>query len=98
VTLVLEELARIVVQFYGLQPISEWQEAFGTIPFFLETDQSLGLLSVRGLALFEIALGTLTVATIWAFLTKTRYGHVQSVDQALATTGARERGRLQWSS
>jgi branched-chain amino acid transport system permease protein len=74
VTLVLEELVRIVVQFYGLQPIAEWQQALGTIPVFLETSQSLGGLSVRGLVFFEILLGALTVAGIWGFLTRTRYG------------------------
>jgi len=74
VTLILEELARIVVQFYGLQPIAEWQAALGTIPAFLETAHSLGPVSVRGLALFEILLGALTVTAIWGFLTRTRYG------------------------
>lgn len=74
VTLVLEELVRIVVGFYGLQPLAEWQGALGTIPGFLETSQSFGPVSVRGLALFEILLGVLTVAAIWGFLTRTRYG------------------------
>jgi branched-chain amino acid transport system permease protein len=74
VALVLEELARIVVLFYGLQPSSEWQEAFGTKPAALATRHSIGPLSVRGLALFEILLGVLTVVGIWAFLTRTRYG------------------------
>jgi len=73
-TLVLEELVRIVVQFYGLQPIAKWQQALGTIPVFLETTQSLGPLSVRGLVFFEILLGALSVAGIWGFLTRTRYG------------------------
>jgi branched-chain amino acid transport system permease protein len=74
VALVLEELARIVVLFYGLQPASEWQAALGTKPAVLATRHSLGPLSIRGLALFEILLGVLTVAGIWAFLTRTRYG------------------------
>jgi branched-chain amino acid transport system permease protein len=73
-TLVLDEAARIVVQFYGLQPISEWQAALGTIPVFLESNAPIPFISVRGLALFEILLGVLTVAGIWAFLTRTRYG------------------------
>jgi branched-chain amino acid transport system permease protein len=30
--------------------------------------------SVRGLALFEILAGVATVAVVWAFLTRTRYG------------------------
>jgi len=74
VALILEEAARIVVLFYGLQPASEWQEAFGTKPAALATRHSIGPLSIRGLALFEILLGFLTVVGIWAFLTRTRYG------------------------
>ncbi|PSP30859.1 branched-chain amino acid ABC transporter permease [Halobacteriales archaeon QH_10_67_22] len=74
VTLVLEELVRIVVSFYGLQPISDWQEALGTKPAFLARQTTLGPVTVRGLALFEILLGALTVVGIWLFLTRTRYG------------------------
>jgi len=74
VALVIEEAARIVVLFYGLQPTSEWQEALGTKPAVLATRHTLGPLSIRGLALFEILLGFLTVVGIWAFLTRTRYG------------------------
>ena len=73
-TLVLEEIVRIVVLFYGLQPISEWRAALGTRPALLSAEQSIGPLSVRGLALFEILLGAATVLGIWAFLTRTRYG------------------------
>ncbi|WP_227355402.1 branched-chain amino acid ABC transporter permease [Haladaptatus salinisoli] len=75
-TLVLDELARIVVLFYGLQPQSDWQAAFGTKPAFLTTRVGIGPISASGLALFEIAFGVLTVAGIWAFLTRTRYGLV----------------------
>jgi branched-chain amino acid transport system permease protein len=74
VALVLEEATRIVVLFYGLQPTSEWREAIGTKPAELATRHSIGPLSIRGLALFEILLGVLTVIGIWAFLTRTRYG------------------------
>jgi branched-chain amino acid transport system permease protein len=74
VALVLEEATRIVVLFYGLQPRTEWQAAFGTKPAWLATRHAVGPLSIRGLALFEILLGVLTVAGIWAFLTRTRYG------------------------
>lgn len=75
-TLVLDELARIVVQFYGMQPQTAWQDAFATKPGFLTTQVGLAGVSVNGLALFEIAFGVLTVAGIWAFLTRTRYGLV----------------------
>mgnify|MGYP000176885044 FL=1 len=73
-TLVLEEVVRIVVSFYDLQPISEWQEALGTKPAFLADRLDLAGVSVRGLALFEIVVGAAAVAGVWAFLTRTRYG------------------------
>ncbi|WP_135828867.1 branched-chain amino acid ABC transporter permease [Halorussus halobius] len=75
-TLILDELVRIVVLFYGMQPTSDWQVALGTKPQALETQVDLGLLSVPGLDLFEIAFGALTVAALWAFLTRTRYGMI----------------------
>jgi branched-chain amino acid transport system permease protein len=75
-TLVLDELARIVVQFYGLQPMTEWQAALGTKPAFISAQHAFGPISISGLALFEIAFGLLTVAGIWTFLTRTRYGLV----------------------
>ena len=74
ITLVLDEVMRIVVLFYDIQPISEWQEALGTKPAFLAKSYDLGPIAVRGLAPFEILFGVLTVAGVWAFLTKTRYG------------------------
>ncbi|MEZ3114327.1 branched-chain amino acid ABC transporter permease [Halobaculum sp. MBLA0147] len=74
VTLILEELARIVLLFYGIQPISDWQEALSTRPAVLGESLALGSVSVDGLALFEILFGVLTVAGVWAFLTRTRYG------------------------
>lgn len=74
VTLVLDELARIVVSFYGLQPISDWQAALGTKPAVLTRPVGIGPVSVNGLALFEIAFGIVTVLAIYAFLTRTRYG------------------------
>lgn len=75
-TLVLTELARIVVSFYGLQPISDWQAALGTKPELLTHPVTLGSVSVRGLALFEIVFGIVTVLAVYAFLTHTRYGLV----------------------
>lgn len=75
-TLILDELVRIVVLFYGMQPTSVWQVALGTKPQFLESQFDLGPLSVPGLDLFEIAFGALTVAALWAFLTRTRYGMI----------------------
>ncbi|WP_115864937.1 branched-chain amino acid ABC transporter permease [Halorussus litoreus] len=75
-TLILDELIRIVVLFYGMQPTSDWVAAQGTKPYFLEQSVDLGLVSVPGLDLFEIGFGVLTVATLWAFLTRTRYGMI----------------------
>ena len=75
-TLVLDELARIVTLFYGVQPISEWQAALGTKPEELTATISLGSTTVSGLALFEILFGVVTVAAVWTFLTRTRYGLV----------------------
>jgi branched-chain amino acid transport system permease protein len=76
VTLVLDELARIVLLFYGIQPISDWPETFGTRPAFLEGRVAFAGVSIRGIALFEILFGVVTVAVVWAFLTRTRYGLV----------------------
>jgi branched-chain amino acid transport system permease protein len=76
VTLVLDELVRIVTLFYGIQPISEWQAALGTKPAPLTQTFKLGSTTVSGLALFEILFGIVTVAAVWAFLTRTRYGLV----------------------
>ncbi|RRJ31675.1 branched-chain amino acid ABC transporter permease [Halocatena pleomorpha] len=73
-TLILDELARIVVSFYGLQPISEWQAAMATKPDVLGQQHDLVVASVSGLKLFEIACGILAVVVIWVFLTRTRYG------------------------
>jgi branched-chain amino acid transport system permease protein len=75
-TLVLDELVRIVVLFYGMQPTSDWIAARGTKPHFFEQPVDLGLISVPGLDLFEIGFGVLTVASLWAFLTRTRYGMI----------------------
>jgi branched-chain amino acid transport system permease protein len=75
-TLVLDELVRIVVAFYGLQPLTEWTAARGTKPAVLTRTVDLGPVSASGLALFEIAFGAFTVVGVWAFLTRTRYGLV----------------------
>jgi branched-chain amino acid transport system permease protein len=87
VTLVLDELAQIVVSFYGLQPISDWQAALGTKPPVLTGSiglgpieigglKLLGSIEVGGLELFEIIFGIITVLAVYAFLTRTRYGLV----------------------
>nr|WP_245838522.1 branched-chain amino acid ABC transporter permease [Natronoarchaeum philippinense] len=72
--LVLDEFARIAVELNGLQPQAKWQAAIGTAPGFLSNWYSVAGISMRGLYLFEVVLGTFAVAGIWAFLTRTRYG------------------------
>jgi branched-chain amino acid transport system permease protein len=72
--LILDELARIVVEQAGLQPRSEWQDAIGTAPDFLSGLYTAGGVTYRGMYLFEMAVGALVVAGIWWFLTRTRYG------------------------
>lgn len=74
--LILDEAARIVIQFYGLQPTTDWQTALGTKPDILVRTYGFGGLTVSGLELFEIFFGAVTVVAIWAFLTRTRYGLV----------------------
>ena len=75
-TLVLDELARIVVSFYGLQPITDWRGALGTKPSFMAETLTLGPVSASPLSLFQILFGVATVGGIWLFLTRTRYGMV----------------------
>ncbi|WP_121822439.1 branched-chain amino acid ABC transporter permease [Halostella salina] len=74
VVLVLDELVRIAVELYGLQPRTDWQAAFGTAPDFLAEWYTVAGVTTRGLYLFEGLLGVLAVVAIWAFLTRTRYG------------------------
>ncbi|MBX0323238.1 branched-chain amino acid ABC transporter permease [Halomicroarcula sp. F13] len=73
-TLVVDEIVRIVLGLYGMQPLSDWQAALATKPQLLREPAALGPVEVRWLSVFEILLGVLTVAAIWAFLTRTRYG------------------------
>lgn len=74
VTLALDEFVRIIVHFYDIQPSSEWQAALGTKPAELSQAYSYLGVTVRGLELFQILFGVVTVVAVWAFLTKTRYG------------------------
>jgi len=74
IVLVLDELARIVVELYGMQPRTDWQAAIGTAPDFLSNWYSLAGVTTRGIYLFEALIGAAVVVAIWAFLTRTRYG------------------------
>ncbi|WP_284009423.1 branched-chain amino acid ABC transporter permease [Haloarcula pelagica] len=73
-TLVIDEIVRIVLGVFGMQPISDWQAALATKPQFLREPAAVAGISVRWMAVFQILLGIVTVVGIWAFLTKTRYG------------------------
>ena len=73
-TLVIDELVRIALELADIQPSTTWQSALGTVPDFLSTRYVVAGVRVEGIELFEIGLGVLVVAGIWAFLTRTRYG------------------------
>ena len=74
VVLVLDELVRIVVEVRGMQPRSDWQEALGTAPGFLQNTITVAGSTTRGLYMFEVLIGAMVVAVTWGFLTRTRYG------------------------
>jgi branched-chain amino acid transport system permease protein len=76
VTLVIDELARIVVLFYGQQPRADWRSPIGTKPGFIDSSTSLLGANIQHLDVFQLAFGVLTVVGVWAFLTQTRYGLV----------------------
>jgi branched-chain amino acid transport system permease protein len=73
-TLVIDEVVRIILGVFGMQPLSDWQAALATKPQFLREPAAVAGISVRWMAVFQILLGVATVVGIWAFLTKTRYG------------------------
>lgn len=69
VALVLDEFVRILVLYYGLQPISEWQEAFATKPQLLSSTYDLTALSVGPVSMLQV-VGGLSVAALlgaWAY-------------------------------
>ena len=72
--LVIDELARIVVELRGLRPQTEWQAALGTAPDVLSNRYDVLGATTRGLYLFEAFVGLVVVAAIFLFLTRTRYG------------------------
>ncbi|MFB6153166.1 MAG: branched-chain amino acid ABC transporter permease, partial [Halodesulfurarchaeum sp.] len=74
ITLVLEELMRIILLFYGMQPLTDWQEVMGTKPAFLTTSVKVAGFTFDSLSLFQIAFGVVTTVLVWTFLTRTRYG------------------------
>ncbi|MFD1646601.1 branched-chain amino acid ABC transporter permease [Haloarchaeobius litoreus] len=74
VTLVLEELLRMVLLFYDIQPSTDWLAAQGTRPDIISKTHDVFGLGVEGLEVFQILLGIVITAGVWLFLTRTRYG------------------------
>lgn len=70
-TLVLDEIVRIVVQFYGLQPISDWQAALGTKPTFLTRQYDLTAGGVGGFSVVDIVAVLVVGVGLWTALTRT---------------------------
>lgn len=76
-TLILDEGMAMIVEYFdvnGGQYRFIWNAPIGRIPPALEGAVDLGIVSIRGLYLLEIALGVATVVAVWLFLTRTRYG------------------------
>ena len=74
ISLILEEVTRIVATLHEIQPEPPWREPLGTLPQFLATRYDVLGAQIRGLYMFEIGLGVIAVAGVWAFLNRTLYG------------------------
>jgi branched-chain amino acid transport system permease protein len=72
--LVMDEAARIAVDFRGITPLSTWRAPLDTLPAFLDSTAGVGGSTLRVLWFFEILVGAVVVAATWLFLTRTRYG------------------------
>jgi len=79
VTLVLEELARIIATSRGIQPEPSWQAALGTAPDFLVARYDVFGANIRGLYFFHMLVGLAVLAVVRGFLTRTLYGlHIRA--------------------
>ncbi|WP_254768839.1 branched-chain amino acid ABC transporter permease [Salinilacihabitans rarus] len=79
VVLVVDELARIVLEFRGIQPSTVWEAPWGTRPAVLGGFYDVFGVSTRGIYMFEALVGLAVVAGTWWFLTETRYGlHIRA--------------------
>lgn len=74
VAFVLDELIAVGATLYGIEILSPWQAPVNAMPDFLATTYTFAGASYRGLDVFEILLGLLTVVLVWLFLNRTRYG------------------------
>jgi branched-chain amino acid transport system permease protein len=74
VAFVLDEIIRIGATLLGIDLISPWSAPRDAMPDFLATTYTFAAASFRGLDIFEILLGLLTVALVWYFLNRSRYG------------------------
>ncbi len=78
-TLVFDELVRLVLELAAIQPTTQWQAPFGVKPAILRRENRITVdflfgANVEGMQLFEIGFGLLTVVAVYLFLTRTRYG------------------------
>jgi len=73
-SLIIEEVVRIVLTVRGIQPDPQWQAPMGTAPDVLIRRADVFGVSIRPLYLFEILVGAVVLVVVWLFLTKTLYG------------------------
>lgn len=74
IVLVMDEAARIVVEARGITPRSRWEAPFDTLPSVLGARYDVFGSTIRGIWVFEIAVGIAIVVGTYLFLTRTRYG------------------------
>lgn len=74
VAFVLDDLIAVGATILGIDLISPWQAPRDAMPDFLSTTYTFAEASFRGLDIFEILLGVLTVVLVWFFLNRSRYG------------------------
>ena len=72
--LIIEEMVRICLAFYDLNPTAVWREALFTKPEVFNTKMTVGVVSVNPLHLFQIVVGASFIIAVGGFLTKTKYG------------------------
>lgn len=72
----LDELIQIVVGYWDVDPYKPWGDPAPYGPDIVRAGEgfSIGPIDILGLKAFEIVVGALVVAAVWAFLTRTRYG------------------------
>jgi len=74
IVLVMDEIARIVVDSRGITPLTRWEAPLDTRPGVFSQGYDVVGSTLQGVFFFEIVLGVSVVVGTWAFLTRTRYG------------------------